>query len=238
MTNLIHLTLANALKGLENKDFTAVELTQAHLDAMEAAKSLNAFITETPELALKQAEESDKRRASGQAGLLDGAPVAVKDLFCTKDVRTTAGNRILDNFVPPYESTVTEKLFAAGAVMTGKTNLDAFGMGSATSNTHYGQTFNPWRRKDEPDTPLVSRRVVRRLRSSRGGTSVSGSPGHGHRRVYPPTFSHVRHYRHSPDLRALLPLGHDCLRFIFRPGRGDGPERGRLCPAPQSHQWF
>ncbi len=95
MTDLTQMTIAKALKSLENKDFTAVELTQAHLNAMESARNLNAFITETPEIALKQAAESDKRRSEGNARALDGIPIAMKDLFCTKGVQTTAGSHIL-----------------------------------------------------------------------------------------------------------------------------------------------
>ncbi|HBR69276.1 MAG TPA: Asp-tRNA(Asn)/Glu-tRNA(Gln) amidotransferase GatCAB subunit A, partial [Rhodospirillaceae bacterium] len=114
MTELTHLTIADALKGLEKKDFTATELTKAHVDAMAAAKSLNAFVTETPELAMRQAAESDKRRAAGKAGPLDGIPLAIKDLFCTKGVRTTASSHMLENFVPTYESTVSANLFRDG----------------------------------------------------------------------------------------------------------------------------
>ncbi|MCB1529807.1 MAG: Asp-tRNA(Asn)/Glu-tRNA(Gln) amidotransferase subunit GatA [Rhodospirillales bacterium] len=149
--NLTNLTLADALKGLENKDFSSVEITKAHLDAMEAARHLNAYITETPEIALRQAEESDTRRAKGEAGPLDGAPIAVKDLFCTKGVQTTAASHILEGFTPGYESTVTQKLFADGAVMLGKTNLDEFAMGSANTTSYFGNVISPWKRKDGAD---------------------------------------------------------------------------------------
>ncbi|HRC27439.1 MAG TPA: amidase family protein, partial [Alphaproteobacteria bacterium] len=118
--DLTHLTIAQALDGLKKKDFSALELTQAHVGAGQAAQDLNCYITETPEIALRQAEESDKRRAAGKAGALDGIPLAIKDLFCTKGTRTTAASKILHNFIPPYESTVTEKLFRDGAVMLGK----------------------------------------------------------------------------------------------------------------------
>ncbi len=152
MSGLTDLTIAEARDGLAKGDFSAVELARAHIAAMEATRDLNAFITETPERALEMAEASDARRARDQMlGPLDGIPVAVKDLFCTEGVATTAGSHILEGFVPPYESTVTANLWAAGAVMLGKTNLDEFGMGSATVTSHFGPTKNPWGPKDGKD---------------------------------------------------------------------------------------
>lgn len=155
MTTLTNITIAEALKGLENKDFTAVELAQAHIDAIEAARNLNAFVTETPDLALEQAAESDKRRASNDARDLDGIPISVKDLFCTKDVQTTASSHILEGFIPKYESTVTQKVFADGAVMLGKTNMDEFAMGASTTTSYFGNTINPWKSKSNPEKDLV-----------------------------------------------------------------------------------
>jgi len=144
MTQLTHLTMADALKGLAEKQFTAVELTEAHVRAVEKARPLNAFITETPEKALEMAKASDARRAKGEAGPMDGLPIAVKDLFCTEDVLTTAASHILDGFHPRYESTVTSNLWRDGAVMLGKVNLDEFAMGSANITSHYGDVINPW----------------------------------------------------------------------------------------------
>ncbi|MEI7609675.1 MAG: amidase, partial [Rhodospirillaceae bacterium] len=144
MSALNHLSLAAALAGLERREFSALELTEAHLAAMEKARPLNAFITETPELAREQAKASDARRARGEALPLDGAPVAVKDLFCTKGVQTTAASNILRGFVPPYESTVTANLWRDGAVMLGKVNLDEFAMGSANITSAFGEVVNPW----------------------------------------------------------------------------------------------
>ncbi len=149
MSNLTDLTITQAITGLDNKDFTAVELAQSHIDAMAENKSLNAYITETPDIALRQAEASDKRRASGDAGALDGIPLAIKDLFCTNGVQTTAASRILDGFTPQYESTVTQKLFDAGSVMLGKTNLDEFAMGSSNTTSYYGNVINPWKRDSD-----------------------------------------------------------------------------------------
>ncbi|MCB1556503.1 MAG: Asp-tRNA(Asn)/Glu-tRNA(Gln) amidotransferase subunit GatA, partial [Alphaproteobacteria bacterium] len=183
MTNLTHLTITEALKGLNAKDFTSVELTQAHIAAMEAARHLNAFITETPEIALTQAKASDARRAAGKAGALDGIPVGIKDLFCTKDVKTTAASKILGNFVPPYESTTTQKWFDDGAVMLGKLNLDEFAMGSSNTTSAFGNVINPWRSRSNPDTDLVpggssggsAAAVAARLCMGATGTDTGGS---------------------------------------------------------------
>jgi aspartyl-tRNA(Asn)/glutamyl-tRNA(Gln) amidotransferase subunit A len=142
---LTDLTLAEARDGLAAGRFSAAELTEAHLEAMAAARDLNAFITETPELARAAAAASDARRRRGEAlGPLDGIPLAIKDLFCTEGVRTTAASHILDDFVPPYESTVTRQLKAAGAVLLGKTNLDEFAMGSSNTTSYFGPVKNPW----------------------------------------------------------------------------------------------
>jgi aspartyl-tRNA(Asn)/glutamyl-tRNA(Gln) amidotransferase subunit A len=146
MTVLTDLTIAAAREGLATKRFSARELTAAHVAAVEAVRPLNAFITETPELALAQAAESDARLQRGEARPLEGLPLAIKDLFCTKGVLTTAASHILDGFKPPYESTVTQNLWDAGAVMLGKLNLDEFAMGSSTTTSYYGATENPWRR--------------------------------------------------------------------------------------------
>lgn len=154
MTDLVELTVAEALEGLAKKEFSSVELTQAHLTEMEKARELNAFVTETPELALERAKASDERRAKGIAGKMEGIPVGMKDLYCTKGVRTTACSHILDNFVPPYESTVSQKLEDAGTVMLGKTNMDEFAMGTANLTSWFGAVRNPYKRKGD-DSFLV-----------------------------------------------------------------------------------
>jgi aspartyl-tRNA(Asn)/glutamyl-tRNA(Gln) amidotransferase subunit A len=147
--DLTRLTLAAARDGLAQRAFSAVELARAHLDAMTRARSLNAFITETPELALARAEASDLRRSKGEAlGPVDGIPIAVKDLFCTEGVPTTAGSHILEGFAPTYESTVSRKLRDGGAVMLGKTNLDEFAMGSSNTTSWFGPVKNPWGPRD------------------------------------------------------------------------------------------
>ena len=145
MSALTSLTLKAALDGLADKSFSSEELTKAHVDAVAAAKPLNAYILETPEKAIEMAKASDARRAKGEAGALDGAPLGIKDLFCTEGVRSTACSNILGNFVPTYESTVTANLWRDGAVMLGKLNLDEFAMGSSNETSAFGPVVNPWR---------------------------------------------------------------------------------------------
>jgi aspartyl-tRNA(Asn)/glutamyl-tRNA(Gln) amidotransferase subunit A len=145
MAALTSLTLKAALDGLKAKSFSSVELTQAHVEAVEAARALNAFVLETPEQAIEMAKASDARRAAGTAGPLDGAPLGIKDLFCTKGVRSTAGSKIIGEFKPTYESTVTANLWRDGAVMLGKLNMDEFAMGSSNETSAWGPVVNPWR---------------------------------------------------------------------------------------------
>lgn len=154
-TDLTDLTLIEAKTGLLNKKFSSQELTQAFIDNMQAQKNLNAYITETPELALEQAKASDNRINEGKAGPLEGLPLGIKDLFCTKEVRTTAGSKTLENFIPPYESTVTQNLWDAGAIMLGKTNMDEFAMGSSNLTSYFGGSINPWREQNHPTKDLV-----------------------------------------------------------------------------------
>ncbi|WP_421706609.1 Asp-tRNA(Asn)/Glu-tRNA(Gln) amidotransferase subunit GatA [Algihabitans sp.] len=146
MSDLTRMDLSEARDLLAKKSLSAKELTEAHIAAVEAARPLNAFVTETPEKALAMAEASDARRAKGEAGLLEGLPLAIKDLFCTEGVQTTASSHILEGFVPPYESTVTANLWREGAVLLGKTNMDEFAMGSSNMTSHFGGVENPWHR--------------------------------------------------------------------------------------------
>ena len=179
---LLALDLAGARDGLTRKLFSARELTSAYNDAVAEAKRLNAYITPTPERALAMADAADRRLARGEALPLDGIPVAVKDLYCTKGVLTTAGSHILDGFHPPYESTVTEKLWRAGAVMLGKANLDEFAMGSSNTTSWYGPVENPWRRPED-NRPLVpggssggsAAAVAARAALAATGTDTGGS---------------------------------------------------------------
>jgi aspartyl-tRNA(Asn)/glutamyl-tRNA(Gln) amidotransferase subunit A len=143
--DLTGLTLKGAVDGLRGRRFSSEEITRAHLEAMEAGRALNAFVLETPDHALAMARASDARIAAGEGGPLEGAPIGVKDLFCTKGVRSTAGSRILGEFIPPYESTVTANLWRDGAVMLGKLIMDEFAMGSSNETSAFGPVINPWR---------------------------------------------------------------------------------------------
>ena len=154
MTDLTTMTLAEARDGLAKKSFTSLELTEAHLDAMAQARALNAYVLETPDQARAMAREADARIAKGEGGPLAGIPLGVKDLFATRDIRTTACSKILDDFKPPYESTVTAQLWRDGAVMLGKLNNDEFAMGSSNETSCFGPVINPWRRAGS-DAKLV-----------------------------------------------------------------------------------
>jgi aspartyl-tRNA(Asn)/glutamyl-tRNA(Gln) amidotransferase subunit A len=154
MSDLTSLTLAGARDALRSKDISASELADAHLAAIEAARDLNAFVLPTPEQAREMARAADARITTGDARPLEGIPLAIKDMFCTNGVRTTACSHILENFVPAYESTVSAQLWRDGAVMLGKTNNDEFAMGSSNETSFFGPVVNPWRRKGA-NTPLV-----------------------------------------------------------------------------------
>ena len=148
MTDLTALTIAEARDQLKAKAITATELTGAYLQAIENAnEALNAYIVTTPEKALEMAKASDVRLAAGNGGALEGIPLGIKDLFGTEGVHTQAASHILDGFKPHYESTVTANLWADGAVMLGKLNMDEFAMGSSNESSYYGPVKNPWRAK-------------------------------------------------------------------------------------------
>ncbi len=154
MSVLTDLTITAARAGLDMREFSARDLTNAHIAAAEAARELNTLVFETFDLARAQADAADKRLAAGEGGLLEGVPLAIKDLYCTRGVHSTACSHILDGFEPPYESTVTENLWREGAVMLGKANMDEFAMGSANVTSYYGNVINPWRRQSD-NKPLV-----------------------------------------------------------------------------------
>ncbi|MFT8565260.1 MAG: Asp-tRNA(Asn)/Glu-tRNA(Gln) amidotransferase subunit GatA [Acetobacter orientalis] len=154
---LTKLTLTEARAGLSARKFSARDLAKAHLDAIDRLNpKLNAYITVVPEQdVLTAADAADARYAAGTARPMEGLPVGVKDLFCTKGIKTTAASKILANFIPPYESTVTARLLDAGSLFVGKTNLDEFAMGSANITSAYGAVLNPWQRKGDEATALV-----------------------------------------------------------------------------------
>ena len=162
MSDLTKLTIAETRDGLKKRDFTATEVVSAYIKAMESNRQYNAYVLETPEIALEQAKASDRRYADGTNGALEGIPLGIKDLFCTKGIRTTACSHILDGFVPQYESTVTGKLLSAGAAVLGKLNMDEFAMGGSNETSYYGPAVNPWSKNEK----LVA-----------GGSSRGSSPG-------------------------------------------------------------
>ena len=182
MTVLTDLTIAGMKRGLAAREFSAVELTEAHLAAMVAARPLNAFILETPDIARAQAAAADAALARGEAKPLTGIPIGIKDLFCTEGVQTTAGSKILEGFIPQYESTVSGKLLGAGAVMLGKLNLDEFAMGSSNETSAYGKVISPWKANNS-DSDLVpggssggsAAAVAARIVAGATGTDTGGS---------------------------------------------------------------
>ena len=220
MSDLTNFTLAEARDAVAKKQVSSTELTGAFVKAVADARSLNAFVTETPEKAMAMAAESDARIAKGEARPLEGLPLAIKDLFCTKGVRTTAGSNILNNFIPPYESTVSQNLWDAGAVMLGKTNMDEFAMGSSNETSFYKPVANPWRAKNSNQTLVPggssggsASAVAANLCLGATGTDTGGS-------IRQPAACH-RHGRHQADLWPLLALGARwrLLRRWIRRGR-------------------
>jgi aspartyl-tRNA(Asn)/glutamyl-tRNA(Gln) amidotransferase subunit A len=181
---LTDMTLEQARDALRAGDVTARALAEAHLAAIEALNPrLNAFVTVTADGALRQAAAADAALAEGKAGKLTGIPLAIKDLFCTEGVRTTAGSRILDPFVPPYESTVSANLLRDGAVFLGKANMDEFAMGSSNMTSAFGPVENPWKRRQDNRAVLVpggssggsAAAVAARLAMGATGTDTGGS---------------------------------------------------------------
>jgi aspartyl-tRNA(Asn)/glutamyl-tRNA(Gln) amidotransferase subunit A len=228
VADLNTLTLKAALDGMAAKDFSAVELAQSQLAAIEAANpALNAYLVTTGDQALKMAQASDARRARGEAGPLEGAALGIKDLFATEGVRTTAASKILGNFIPPYESTVTANLWRDGAVMLGKLNLDEFAMGSSNESSAFGPVVNPWRAKGSTKalTPGGSSggsaaAVAANLCLAATATDTGGSIRQ------PAAFTGT--VGHQADLWPLLALGRRRLRLVAGPGRADHQDgRGR-----------
>ena len=181
MTNLTDLTVAEIRDGVAEGSFSAREVASAFNAAVEGGRALNAYIVETPELALKAADAADAARASGDLKPLSGVPIGMKDLFCTEGVQTTAASHILEGFVPTYESTVSAKLWAAGAGMLGKLNLDQFAMGSSNETSAFGKVISPWRDASGKDLAPggssggSSSAISARLCPAATGTDTGGS---------------------------------------------------------------
>lgn len=201
-------TLSELSNDLHSKKISSVELTQYYLDRIaQFDKELNSFITVTPEIALEAAKKADEAFAKDSAKPLTGIPIAQKDIFCTKSVRTSCGSRMLDNFISPYNATVIEKFNQEGTVMLGKTNMDEFAMGSSNENSFYGPVKNPWNTECVPGG------------SSGGVCSCSccklSTCCHGHRHgwLYPTTCSFNRHLWFKAYLWCGFALRNDCVCF-------------------------
>jgi aspartyl-tRNA(Asn)/glutamyl-tRNA(Gln) amidotransferase subunit A len=183
MSDLTNLTVAQIRDGFRSGDFSAREVAEGFNANVAAAKALNAFIVETPEHALAAADQADKDRAAGALKPLSGVPIGMKDLFCTKGVQTTAASHMLEGFVPQYESTVSAKLWDAGAGMLGKLNMDQFAMGSSNETSYFGNVISPWKRSDGGNAPLApggssggsSSAIAARLCPAATGTDTGGS---------------------------------------------------------------
>jgi aspartyl-tRNA(Asn)/glutamyl-tRNA(Gln) amidotransferase subunit A len=171
-------TLTELAAGLERGDFTSVELTGELLGRIDSHDpALNAFVTVTAERALAAAKSADEMRAAGKAGVLNGLPLVHKDIFCTRDVLTTCGSRMLENFISPYDATIVERLAAAGAVVLGKTNMDEFAMGSSNETSYFGPVKNPWDLECSPggSSGGSAAAVAARLAPAATGTDTGGS---------------------------------------------------------------
>ncbi|MCU7937945.1 MAG: Asp-tRNA(Asn)/Glu-tRNA(Gln) amidotransferase subunit GatA [gamma proteobacterium symbiont of Bathyaustriella thionipta] len=171
-------TIAELSAGLKSGEFSSVELTQSYLDRINSLdKQINSFITVTPDLALEQAKQADEQRAAGNVGILNGIPLAQKDIFCTKDVKTSCGSKMLDPFISPYNATTINKFNDTGAVMLGKTNMDEFAMGSSNETSWYGPVKNPWQQESVPggSSGGSAAAVAARLAPAATGTDTGGS---------------------------------------------------------------
>ena len=170
-------SLTDLRAALASKACSAVELAQLYLKRIDAASALNAFIQVDPELTLAQAKAADARIAAGTAGPLTGLPVAHKDVFVTRGWRSTAGSKMLENYVSPFDATVVERLERAGMVCVGKTNMDEFAMGSSNENSHFGPVKNPWDTKAVPggSSGGSAAAVAARLAPVATGTDTGGS---------------------------------------------------------------
>ena len=170
------LSIAELSKGLKNKEFSSVELTQHYLDRI-AVSSLNSYITVTDELALSQARQADLKIAKGISTILTGIPYAHKDIFCTMGVKTSAGSKMLDSFISPYNATITQKFNDENMVMLGKTNMDEFAMGSSNENSFYGPVTNPWDQDRVPggSSGGSAAAVAARIAPFATGTDTGGS---------------------------------------------------------------
>ena len=226
-SSLSAFTLAEARDALKAKTISSRELTDALLKSVEASRGRSTPLSPRRRSGRwRWPQASDMRIGKGEGGALEGLPLAIKDLFCTKGVRTTAGSRILGNFVPPYESTVTQNLWNAGAVMLGKTNMDEFAMGSSNETSAFGSGVQSLARQEQQRQSGAGR-FVRRFGCRGRGRSLPGRHRHRHGRFDPPARRRHRHGRPQAHLWPLLALRHRRLRFVARPGRAHDQDGAR-----------
>ena len=215
MAALTSLSIREMRDLLARREVSALDLARAHLDRIEALdeSTVRSLLTVTREVAEKQARQADDRLAAGDTAPLLGVPMILKDVMVTRGIRTTAGSRILENFVPIEDGTITRRLAEAGSVLLGKSNMDEFAMGSSTENSGYFPTRNPW------DLERVPGRLQRRLGGGGGRRVRTVCAGHRHGRVHPSARGAVRRRRLQADVRPRQPLWPDRLRLIAGPDR-------------------
>ena len=230
MSDLTALTLAQARDGLKKKASRPSNWPTRILSRSRRRARSMPMCWRRRSAPPRWRRPSDARIAAGNARPLEGIPLAVKDMFCTEGVRTTACSHILDNFVPTYESTVTANLWRDGAVLLGKTNCDEFAMGSSNETSFFNPVISPWRRKGVEHAADAGR-LVRRFGRGGGGAIVSGRDRHRHRRFHQAAGGLHRHGRHETDLWPLLALGHRRLCLLARPG-GTLRAHGARCRDP------
>ena len=230
MSELHDKTISQLLRDLDNKAFSSVELTGHYLDRIERLDpAINSYITVLREPALARAAAMDVARQKGTHPPLAGIPIAHKDIICTQGVRTSAGSRMLDNFIAPYNATLVEQLNDAGVVTLGKTNMDEFAMGSSNENSYYGP------RAQSVASRSRSRRIIRGLSGQPGSGTLRRRNRHRYRGFYSPASRILRHYRLEAHLRQGVTLGRHCLCFQSRPGRANGTNRRRCGAFAASH---
>jgi hypothetical protein len=204
-------------KALSDKQLSAVELTKHYLSSIEAHNDqLKAFISVDQDRAIRQAIQADNMLNNGTAQALTGIPIAHKDIFCTKDLATTCGSRMLANFVPPYDATVVRKLDAVGAITLGKTNLDEFAMGSSNENSSFGAAKKPLGHK------LCARWIIRWISGRGSSRFVRRCDRNRYGRINPATRRILRHHRHQANVWPCVSSRYDRLCLFFRSGRCDG----------------
>jgi aspartyl-tRNA(Asn)/glutamyl-tRNA(Gln) amidotransferase subunit A len=228
MTDLTNLTVAESATASRRR-LSAPRSRPAFNANVAAAKALNAFIVETPEKALAAADAADADRAAGTLKPLSGVPIGMKDLFCTEGVQTTAASHMFEGFVPPYESTVSGKLWDAGAGMLGKLNLDQFAMGSSNETSYFGNVISPWKRRGWRQCGAGAGRFVGRQFVGDRGAALPRGDRHRHRRFDPPACQPSSAFRASSRPMAAARAGGRRVRLVARSGRADGARRPRQC---------